>query len=136
MAKTVNALEVRKRLGEVINEVLYKGQRFLIERRGTPVAAIVPVAELEELERRENSLLALIEEETRRAAEASSDTIERRVRERLGIEAEYQVSEAVEAAARRKSLAVYERIKERAKEIPEEILASAIEEAVSVTRKP
>ena len=50
-ATRVGAMELRNRIGDVLNRVLYKGERFVIERRGKPVAAIVSIDELEKLER-------------------------------------------------------------------------------------
>jgi prevent-host-death family protein len=52
-ATKVSAMELRNRIGDVLNRVVYKGERFVIERRGRPVAAIVSIEELERLERLE-----------------------------------------------------------------------------------
>jgi prevent-host-death family protein len=43
MNHTVSALEVRKNLGEVLNRILYRGEEIIVERKGKPVAKIVPV---------------------------------------------------------------------------------------------
>lgn len=134
MTRKVNALQVRKNLGELINEVFYRQERFLIERHGTPVAAIVPVRELEELERREARLLALIEDEMSKAPGAPAEAIEKRVKERLGIETGGEVLKAITAASRRKRLAVFERVKEATKDVPEEEIDQAIEEAIAAVR--
>jgi prevent-host-death family protein len=45
--KTITALEVRARFGQVLDEAA-AGERFIVERAGMPVAAIVPLADLEE----------------------------------------------------------------------------------------
>lgn len=39
----VSALEVRKNLGEILNRILYRGEEILVERKGRPVAKMVPV---------------------------------------------------------------------------------------------
>lgn len=44
--KTISALEVRARFGQVLDEAA-AGERFIVERAGTPVAAIVPLRDLE-----------------------------------------------------------------------------------------
>jgi prevent-host-death family protein len=44
--RTISALDVRARFGQVIDEAA-AGERFVIERAGVPVAAIVPLADLE-----------------------------------------------------------------------------------------
>jgi len=44
--KTITALEVRAKFGQVLDEAA-AGERFVVERAGVPVAAIVPLADLE-----------------------------------------------------------------------------------------
>jgi prevent-host-death family protein len=44
--KTISALEVRARFGQVLDEAA-AGERFVVERAGLPVAAIVPLRDLE-----------------------------------------------------------------------------------------
>ena len=43
--------EAKKRFSELMSRVVYKGDRFLIERRGKPMAAVVSAADLEKLEK-------------------------------------------------------------------------------------
>ena len=50
MVKTVSVAEAKRRFSDVVGAVRHGGQRFVIERRGTPVAAIVPVDDLVTLE--------------------------------------------------------------------------------------
>jgi prevent-host-death family protein len=45
--KKITAMNARKNLGEVLEEVYYKGDQYVIERAGKPMAAIVPLAQLE-----------------------------------------------------------------------------------------
>jgi prevent-host-death family protein len=44
--RTITALEVRAKFGQVLDEAA-AGERFIVERAGMPVAAIVPLADLE-----------------------------------------------------------------------------------------
>ena len=46
---TIGTSEVRERLAHVLNEVAYGGQRYIVERRGKPLAAIIPAGEYETL---------------------------------------------------------------------------------------
>lgn len=46
---TIGTSEVRERLAHVLNEVAYGGQRYIVERRGKPLAAIIPAGEYEAL---------------------------------------------------------------------------------------
>ncbi len=50
MAKTVSVAEAKRKFSDVVGAVRHGGQRFVIERRGTPVAAIVPVGDLATIE--------------------------------------------------------------------------------------
>lgn len=67
--RTVSALEVRARFGQIVDEAA-AGERIVIERAGRPVAAIVPLADLAlvDPERRRATKLAAIEDIRRLAA--------------------------------------------------------------------
>jgi prevent-host-death family protein len=45
MAKTVSAMEVRNRLGDLLSRASYTGEQFIIERRGKPVAVLMGIEE-------------------------------------------------------------------------------------------
>ena len=47
--KTVSALEVRKRFGQILDEA-GRGERIVIERAGQPIAALVPLSDLAALD--------------------------------------------------------------------------------------
>jgi len=46
--KTINALKARQNFGQMIEEVFYRDEQFIIERAGRPKAAVVPLWQLEE----------------------------------------------------------------------------------------
>jgi hypothetical protein len=46
-AKKINALKARQSLGQMLEEVFYQDAQFIIERAGRPMAAVVPVWQLE-----------------------------------------------------------------------------------------
>ena len=50
-AKTINALKARQNFGEMLEQVYYRGDQFIIERAGKPMAAVVPLWQLEELQK-------------------------------------------------------------------------------------
>ena len=50
MAERVSAAKAKAQLSTLMAEVAYGGKRFIIERRGKPLAALVSVEELEKLE--------------------------------------------------------------------------------------
>lgn len=47
--RAISALDVRARFGQVLDEAA-AGERFIVERAGRPVAAIVPLADLEHMD--------------------------------------------------------------------------------------
>jgi prevent-host-death family protein len=61
MTKKVNALKARKNLGQLLEEVYYRGDQYIIERAGKPMAAIVPVWQLEEWQKRRERFFATVE---------------------------------------------------------------------------
>ncbi len=66
--RTVTAIEMRKRFGEIVDQAA-GGERIVIERAGHPVAAIVPLSDLAQIdpEEKRKRQLAAIEEIRRRA---------------------------------------------------------------------
>jgi len=49
--KTVTAIEARKTLGTILNSVSFGNNQYIVERKGVPMAAIVPVKKLEQMDR-------------------------------------------------------------------------------------
>ena len=81
MVKRVNALKARQNLGQVLEKVYYKGDRYVIERAGKPMAAVVPIKVLEDYEENKEQLFSLIKKAQRRNKQVKADTIEREVAE-------------------------------------------------------
>ena len=51
MTEKVSTLDVRQRLGDMLNRVALRHDEFVIERKGKPLAALVPVERLEQMRR-------------------------------------------------------------------------------------
>ena len=51
MTKIVGVAEVKRHFSEAIGKVSHKGEHFIIERKGKPVAALVSVSDLESIEK-------------------------------------------------------------------------------------
>jgi prevent-host-death family protein len=43
MEKNIGAFEVRRQFGKILEAVVAKGDKFVVERHGEPVAAVVPI---------------------------------------------------------------------------------------------
>ena len=52
----LRASKARRDFSDTINRVAYSGERIVLERHGKPVVAIVPVADLELLEKLEDRM--------------------------------------------------------------------------------
>ena len=51
MEKTVSSYEVRRQFGKIVQDVLVNQDRYIVERHGQPVAAIVPIELLNQWKR-------------------------------------------------------------------------------------
>lgn len=51
MTEKISTLEIRQRLGDILNRVALRNDQFIIERKGKPMAAVVPVERLEQTQR-------------------------------------------------------------------------------------
>jgi len=81
---TVGAKELRDRSAEVLNRVCYRDERFAVTRHGKPVAALVPLEDVEVLERLEDLLDAADALEGIREAESEGTISLDELRARLG----------------------------------------------------
>ena len=62
MKRTLSALDARRRLGEVLEGVYYRGDEVVIERAGKPMAVVIPAERYEALERSRERLFDFIEQ--------------------------------------------------------------------------
>lgn len=51
MTERVSTIDVRQRIGDMLNRVALRHDEFIIERKGKPLAALVPVERLEQIRR-------------------------------------------------------------------------------------
>lgn len=49
MTESISTMDVRQRIGELLNRVALRHDEFIIRRKGKAVAALVPVERLEQL---------------------------------------------------------------------------------------
>ena len=47
----VSTMDVRQRIGDLLNRVALRHDEFVIERKGKPLAALVPIERLEQMQR-------------------------------------------------------------------------------------
>jgi len=79
VTKRINALKARKNLGQLLEEVYYNGDQYVIERAGRPMAAVVPVWQLEEWQKRRQRFFGMVGELWQKNKKVKPDVIEREV---------------------------------------------------------
>ena len=85
MSDTLNSTEARENLADVLNRVAYAKDRVRITRRGKEVAAVVPIEDLELIERLEDEIDIREAEKALREAKKKGTTSLKKVREELGL---------------------------------------------------
>ena len=60
MTERLGVAEVKQQFSDILGRVHHRGERFIIERRGTPLAALVPVSDLDDDAGGEGGLANLI----------------------------------------------------------------------------
>ena len=76
MRKTVSAVRARSKLGQMLEEVYYRGDQYVIERAGKPMAAVVPVEQYEQWRRERDAFFELVEELRSRNADVEAGEVE------------------------------------------------------------
>jgi prevent-host-death family protein len=67
MERTIAAFDARRQFGKVLNEVVAKGDTYVVARHGEPVAAVVPIAVYEQWKRSREAFFDRLEATARRA---------------------------------------------------------------------
>jgi prevent-host-death family protein len=81
MKRRISAVEARKRLGEILEGVFYRGDEVVIERAGKTMAVVIPAQRYEAMERDRERFIELIEKNWERNKDAPFEEIEREVKE-------------------------------------------------------
>jgi prevent-host-death family protein len=81
--KKVTAVKARKNLGQLLEEVYYRGDQYIIERAGKPMAAIVPVWYLEEWLKRRERFFDMVDEVRQGQEGISPEAIERDIQDAI-----------------------------------------------------
>lgn len=76
MRKTVSAVRARGKLGQMLEEVYYRGDQYVTERAGKPMAAVVPVEQYEQWCRERDAFFELVEELRSRNADVEAGEVE------------------------------------------------------------
>lgn len=85
MTDTLNSTDARENLADVLNRVAYAKDRVRITRRGKEVAAVVPIEDLELIERLEDEIDIREAERALREAKKKGTIPLQKVREEIGL---------------------------------------------------
>ena len=81
MEKVISALDARRKLGQLLEEVFYQGNQFIVERAGKPMAVVVPLSQYRQWKEKREQFFALIDEVRERNKDTPSEVIEDEVKE-------------------------------------------------------
>jgi prevent-host-death family protein len=91
MVKKVTTLKASMNLGQLLEEVYYRGDQYVIERAGKPMAAIVPVWHLEEWLKRRERPFGMVDEVRQRRQDGIPEVLEEDIQDAIHtIQAENQ----------------------------------------------
>ena len=83
MKRTVSAGDARKRLGELLEGVYYRGDEVVIERAGKPMAAVIPAHVYQSIKERRERLFQMIERIQERTKDVPPEELERHIEEAI-----------------------------------------------------
>lgn len=66
MERTIGAFDARRRFGKILNEVGSRGDQYVVERHGQPIAAVVPIHLYEQWKRNREAFFDRLEGSARR----------------------------------------------------------------------
>jgi len=81
--RRISAVEARKRLGEILESVYYRGDEVIIERAGKAMAVVIPAERYEAMQRDRERLFDLIEKSWERNKDVPYEEIEREVQQAI-----------------------------------------------------
>jgi len=83
MLKTINALKARKNLGQLLEEVFYKGDQFVIQRAGKSMAVVISPSEYEAYRKQREKDMRVLDEIRKKNKAAELEEVERDVQEAI-----------------------------------------------------
>jgi prevent-host-death family protein len=81
MIKKLTAIKARQNLGEVLEEVYYNGDQFIIERAGKPMAALVPIWQVQARKKHQERVFGMLDKLWKSRSAPKSAAVEREVAE-------------------------------------------------------
>jgi len=79
MARELTALKIRGNLGEILEQVYYKGTEYIIKRGKKPMAALIPLDEFESLKKQREADMKVFDRIREKGKKFSAKEIEKDV---------------------------------------------------------
>jgi prevent-host-death family protein len=76
MEKVISAMTARRNLGQILEKAFYKGDSFIIERAGKPMAAVIPIEQYRHWQRERDQIFAMIDEVQQRTRQVPVEELE------------------------------------------------------------
>ncbi len=83
MLKTINALKARRNLGQLLDEVFYKGDQFVIQRAGKSMAVVISPSEYEAYRKQREKDMQVLDRIREKNKGAKLEEIEKDVQEAI-----------------------------------------------------
>lgn len=77
--KTLTAMKARQNFGGLLEAVFHRGDRYIIERAGRPMAAVVPLEDLDEWRTRRGRLFGMIDDVQKKNIHVSPKTLQKEI---------------------------------------------------------
>ena len=81
MLKTINALKARRNLGQLLEEVFYKGDQFVIQRAGKAMAVVISPEEYEAYRKQRLQDMRIFDEIRKKSGGDIPEEVEKDVQE-------------------------------------------------------
>ena len=81
MLKAINALKARRNLGQLLEEVFYRGDQFIIQRAGKPMAVVISPAEYEAYMKQRKKDMDILDHIRRKNEGAETEEVEKDIQE-------------------------------------------------------
>jgi prevent-host-death family protein len=81
MLKKISAMKARQNLGQLLNEVSIRGDSYIIERAGKPLAALVDLERFQQLQADQNSALQAVSNIWKKMKGADAEKVQKTIEE-------------------------------------------------------
>lgn len=84
MLKKISAMKARQNLGQLLNEVSIRGDSYIIERAGKPLAALVDMERFQQLQEDRDSALQAVRNIWQKMQAADAQEVQEAIKEAVG----------------------------------------------------